>query len=234
MRTEAEELDYYASLCSIDPVIARETPIRLADRVSRGMRKYYEELSPLELTSLLVPVSWYLDSTGFPKERCLANLCDYMETYCIVKGESSIDHLRSSVEAPGRPHTLIITPSTIRCADVLRTLRPRYETPTSAMGKFFNQDMLLIPSMDWAVKTRIGIGVCTPSRCLEMLMSNCMKADNLYRVIIDASYLDHKKAGVFDHKEVLERIMMVFHTKGVPDRLKDRGEQGKPRGILWF
>jgi len=67
-----------------------------------------------------------------------------------------------------------------------------------------------------------------------MLMSNCMKADNLYRVIIDASYLDHKKAGVFDHKEVLERIMMVFHTKGVPDRLKDRGEQGKPRGILWF
>ena len=73
-----------------------------------------------------------------------------------------------------------------------------------------------------ADRRRIGIGVGTPARILDLIKSDALKTDNLKRVVIDGTYLDQKKRSIFDMKEIFMPLLDFLSHK----KLKTRYEEG--------
>jgi protein CMS1 len=67
---------------------------------------------------------------------------------------------------------------------------------------------------------RIGIGIGTPQRLLDLLEKNVMTTLNLKRIVIDASHLDQKKRSIFDMKELLDPLVRLLSTHLILDRLE--------------
>lgn len=68
---------------------------------------------------------------------------------------------------------------------------------------------------------RIGIGIGTPQRLLDLLEKDVMKPKDLKRIVIDGSHLDQKKRSIFDMKELLDPLVKLLSTPSIKDRLDD-------------
>jgi protein CMS1 len=66
---------------------------------------------------------------------------------------------------------------------------------------------------------RIGIGIGTPQRLLDLLEKDVLKTKDLKRIVIDGSYLDQKERSIFDMKELLDPLIKLLSTKQVSDML---------------
>jgi len=73
---------------------------------------------------------------------------------------------------------------------------------------------------DYLTIPRIGIGIGTPQRLLDLLMKDVMKTKNLKRIVIDGSHLDQKKRSIFDMKELLDPLVRLLSTHPISDRLE--------------
>ena len=60
---------------------------------------------------------------------------------------------------------------------------------------------------------RIDFGVGTPERLSALLDLNALSTANLKRVVIDASYIDQKKRGILDMKELHEPLIRLLLRK---------------------
>lgn len=62
---------------------------------------------------------------------------------------------------------------------------------------------------------RIGIGVGTPQRILDLLSMDALKPDNLRRIVIDASYLDQKRRSILDHGEIFGPLVRILNQENI-------------------
>lgn len=53
---------------------------------------------------------------------------------------------------------------------------------------------------------RIDFGVGTPDRLIALLEDGALSTANLKRVVVDVSYIDQKKRGILDMKELHESL----------------------------
>jgi protein CMS1 len=60
---------------------------------------------------------------------------------------------------------------------------------------------------------RIDFGVGTPERLSALLDQNALSTANLERVVIDCSYIDQKKRGILDMKELHEPLIRLLLRK---------------------
>ncbi|KAG0138482.1 U3-containing 90S pre-ribosomal complex subunit-domain containing protein [Tuber indicum] len=195
--------------------MARMDPKLLADYVAQRLKRFEKDLSSVELEDRYISESAFLDTTAFTSPRTLRNLPAYLESF-------SKFALIKSAATPGTPHTLILTLAAVRATDLARAVR-KYQTKDSLVAKLFAKHIKLKDSITTCQTSRIGIGVGTPGRILDLLKEGVLKVDELKNVVIDASYVDKKGFGAFDIRETQKGIMGILGFAGVKARF-ERGE----------
>lgn len=60
---------------------------------------------------------------------------------------------------------------------------------------------------------RVDFGVGTPERLSALLEEKALSTANLKRVVIDVSYIDQKKRGILDMKELHEPLIKLLLRK---------------------
>ncbi|CUS14484.1 unnamed protein product [Tuber aestivum] len=230
-----------------DPVnedMARMDPRLLADYVAQRLRRFEKDLSSVELDdryisgwppykvigislheqwdlSLILAESAFLDTTSFTSPRTLGNLPAYLETF-------SKFALVKSPATPGTPHTLVLTSAALRATDLARAVR-KYQTKDSLVAKLFAKHIKLKDSVTTCQTSRMGIGVGTPGRMLDLIKQGALKVNELRNVVIDASHIDKKGFGVFDVREAQKGVMEILGFAGV----RARFESGEGR-IMFY
>lgn len=71
---------------------------------------------------------------------------------------------------------------------------------------------------------RIDFGVGTPDRLAALLEEKALSTANLKQVVIDVSYIDQKKRGILDMKELHESLIKLLLRKNFVGEGKVRGD----------
>ncbi|KAK3217483.1 hypothetical protein GRF29_1g3226472 [Pseudopithomyces chartarum] len=116
----------------------------------------------------------------------------------------------------GAPHTLVVTASGIRAADVFRSLKaglPKVGVKNPNVAKLFAKHMKVAEQVEHLKKNKVDFGVGTPDRLSTLLDQNALSTANLKRVVVDVSYIDQKKRGILDMKDLHEPLIKLLLRK---------------------
>ena len=90
----------------------------LADLFARQIKRHYTELTAVEMNDLYVPSSAFRDTSDFSSTRNLDSLAIFLQDFTSGGQEA----LSTTCEETGSPHTLLVTSSGIRAADITRSV----------------------------------------------------------------------------------------------------------------
>ncbi|KAL8798166.1 MAG: hypothetical protein Q9182_006897 [Xanthomendoza sp. 2 TL-2023] len=212
---------------SINLTIGKMNSRLLADLIAQRTRNFGQDLSLVELQDLHVPESAILDTSEWDQERLAQNLPEFLVHFAQDGGMSP--DLSLAPKMPGSPHTVVITSAALRAAElsrkltVIRVLR-RFQTEDATVAKLFAKHIKLKDATVFVQKTRINIGIGTPSRMIDLLTERQFKAlkiDDLDRVIIDCSFVDQKKRSIFDMKETQRPLIQLLNRHELKARYAD-------------
>ena len=224
----------------------------LSDHLLQRTRRFNNDLSIVELEDLTLPSTAITDTTSFSNPRTTDHLPSFLETFGSRAGGPGSTNpqkkKRTLAQAPkekGSPHTLIIAGAGLRAADLTRALRS-FQSKESMVAKLFAKHIKLKEAVEMCGKTRMGIGVGTPQRLIDLLEaggegkgaegggkkagSAALSLKRLERVVVDASHIDQKKRGILDMKETQGPLMRFLGTK----ELRERYGDGEGRVQLLF
>ncbi|ETN41414.1 uncharacterized protein HMPREF1541_03349 [Cyphellophora europaea CBS 101466] len=200
---------------SHDESIAKRDPALLADFFAQKVAKHYGDTTIIEQQDIGIARDWILDTTEFDQPHIAENLPAYLDKFV----EGGRDAL-TTVDADGTPKALIISPSGIRVADVVRELR-EYTTATSKVGKLIAKHQKLKENIDYLSKTKTGIVVSTPARFRDLVNHGALKTSSLVAVVIDASYQDEKRRMLTDMAEIFKQLIEFLGQDSIKTRLDD-------------
>ncbi|KAG9520795.1 hypothetical protein KCV07_g4126, partial [Aureobasidium melanogenum] len=219
---EEDALDLEAG---VNHAIAHMDSQLLADHVAQRTKRFHTELSDMELEDMHIPSHAIVDTTSWDKPRNLENLPAFIEQF---KDERRSDKpgktLSDAVKQKSTPHTIVIAASGIRAADLTRALR-KFQTKDSLIAKLFAKHIKLQEAIKMVKESKIGMGVGTPQRLIDLFDDGALSAGRLERIIIDASHIDSKKRGILDMKEVESPLIKLltrpsFKEKYNEDKMK--------------
>lgn len=72
---------------------------------------------------------------------------------------------------------------------------------------------------------RVDYGVGTPDRLSALLEAKALSTANLKRVVIDVSYIDQKKRGILDMKDLHEPLIKLLLSKEFLGDDKEGGDE---------
>ncbi|KAI4227151.1 MAG: hypothetical protein L6R36_002648 [Xanthoria steineri] len=217
--TETRETD-----SNINTAIGEMDNRLLADYVAQCTKRFGEDLSLVELEDMHVPESAILDTSEWNQDRLAANLPDFL-THTVQRNGMSTDLYQAPVK-PGSPHTLVLTGAALRAAELSRVLR-KFQGKEVTVAKLFAKHIKLKDATAFVKKTRINIGVGTPTRIIDLLAERALKLEKLERVIIDTSFLDRKKRNIFDMKETQQPLMQLLNMAELKSRYTTTGSPVK-------
>ncbi|KAN0072161.1 U3-containing 90S pre-ribosomal complex subunit domain containing protein [Elaphomyces granulatus] len=197
----------------------------LADHFMQRARKLNKELTAVELNDLHIPEQAFRDTTSF-RLRTLDNLPDFLRAYSPNKGND----LSKASEVKGTPHTLVVASAGLRAADLVRALRS-FQTKEAIVAKLFAKHIKLDEAKKFVQRTRINIGVGTPQRLIDLIESKTLKVQELERIVIDGSYIDQKKRGIFGMKEMHFPLLQLL---GCSEFRKRYGVKSQRLQVLVF
>ncbi|PYI02164.1 hypothetical protein BO78DRAFT_400779 [Aspergillus sclerotiicarbonarius CBS 121057] len=180
----------------IDEAIGKMDGRLFADHFAQKAKRHNKELSAVELSDLSVPDSAFLDTSSFEQSRNLEQLPAFLKAFSPNKGAD----LAKASEEKGTPHTLVVSGSGLRAADVVRALRS-FQNKESIVGKLFAKHIKLEEAKQFLERARTGIGAGTPARISDLIDAGALKLGELERIVLDGSYVDQKQRGIFDMKE---------------------------------
>ncbi|QSS58970.1 hypothetical protein I7I51_08400 [Histoplasma capsulatum] len=183
----------------IDESIGKMDGPLLADFFAQQAKRHNSQLTAIELDDVYVPEQAFLDTTSWKSPRVLENLPAFLKVYSRKKG--SPDSLSTAPKENGSPHTIVITLAGLRAADITRALR-QFQNQDCAVAKLFAKHIKLAEAKEFVKKTRVGIGIGTPVRLNDLATSGELRLKQLQRIVIDGSYVDQKKRGIFDMKDL--------------------------------
>ncbi|KAJ9210701.1 hypothetical protein DTO166G4_7661 [Paecilomyces variotii] len=183
----------------------------LADHFAQRTKKFNKEMTPVELNDLHVPEQAFLDTTSF-ESRKLESLPEFLKTF---KGKD--EDLAKASEEKGSPHTLVVAAAGLRAADLVRALRP-FQNKESMVGKLFAKHIKLDEAKQFCERARMGFGVGTPVRLIDLIDSGALKLTEVKRIVIDASHIDQKQRGIFDMKEIYLPLLKLLTKPELRER----------------
>jgi protein CMS1 len=195
--------------------MAEMDPSLLADHVAKTIKRCYKKDTTIELDERYLPSSTFTDTSGFKEARKKDNLGPFLEF--LVAGDRS--RLTNAAKETARPHTIVLCQAGIRAADLARVLRP-YEAAGNAVVKLFAKHFKIEQQAVFLRKNKAGFGVGTPQRVKELITTRALKLDNLVRIVIDGSYLDEKKLGIWGHQEVFKAMLEILKLDDVQKRIE--------------
>ncbi|PGH26708.1 hypothetical protein AJ80_01654 [Polytolypa hystricis UAMH7299] len=197
----------------IDESIGKMDGRLLADFFAQQAQSQNSELTTMELDDIYVPEQAFLDTSSWQSSRNLENLPSFLKAHVPKKGAS----LSIAPEETGSPHTLVITLAGLRAADITRSLRP-FQNKDCAVAKLFAKHIKLKEAKEFVQRTRIGIGVGTPARVNDLVDSDALNLGSLKRIVIDGSYIDQKKRGIFDMREIHFPLLRFLNRVDLRER----------------
>ncbi|KAE8151929.1 U3-containing 90S pre-ribosomal complex subunit-domain containing protein [Aspergillus avenaceus] len=197
---------------SIDEAIGKMDGRLFADHFLQKAKRHNKELSAVELSDLSVPDSSFLDTSSFESARQLDQLPAFLKAFS-PKGSD----LSKSSEEKGTPHTIVVSPSGLRAADVCRALRT-FQTKESPIGKLFAKHIKLEEAKQFLERSRVAVGAGTPARISDLIGTGSLKLNELKRIVIDGSYVDQKKRGIFDMKETHLPLLQLLTRSELRER----------------
>lgn len=72
---------------------------------------------------------------------------------------------------------------------------------------------------------RVDYGVGTPDRLSALLEDGALSTANLKRVVVDVSYIDQKKRGILDMKDLHEPLIKLLLRKEFLGEDKEGGDE---------
>ncbi|OAX80813.1 hypothetical protein ACJ72_04844 [Emergomyces africanus] len=199
----------------IDESIGKMDGRLLADFFAQQAKRHDSELTTVELDDIYIPEHAFLDTTSWKSPRKLENLPSFLKVYSRNKG--SPDSLSTAPEENGSPHTIVITLAGLRAADITRSLR-QFQNKDCAVAKLFAKHIKLAEAKEFVKKTRVGIGIGTPVRLNDLADSGELSLARLKRIVIDGSYVDQKKRGIFDMKDLHLPLLRFLNRTDLRDR----------------
>ncbi|KAL8862296.1 MAG: hypothetical protein Q9178_001305 [Gyalolechia marmorata] len=197
-----------ASKEDINPDIGMMDNRLLADYVAQRTKRFGEDLSLVELEDMHIPESAIVDTSEWNRERQTTNLPDFLTHFAQYDARST--DLSLAPMQPGSPHTLVLTGAALRAAELSRVLR-KFQKKDATVAKLFAKHIKLQDATAFVKKTRINIGVGTPSRIIDLIAEGALRLETLERVVIDCSFLDRKKRNIFDMKETQRPLMQLLN-----------------------
>ncbi|KAH7109082.1 U3-containing 90S pre-ribosomal complex subunit-domain containing protein [Dendryphion nanum] len=195
----------------------------LADYINSRTRLYGKDLSSVELEDKFIPgiiipclkhsspsnsiiARCVKDSTSWGKPRTLDNIAAFLK-------QQSADLKPTPGKPNGAPHTLVVAASGIRSADTFRALKtglPKQGVKNPNVSKLFAKHMKIAEQVEHLTKHKVDFGVGTPDRLSALLDQKALSTANLKRIVIDVSYIDQKKRGILDMKELHEPLIKLL------------------------
>ncbi|KKZ64544.1 hypothetical protein EMCG_01423 [[Emmonsia] crescens] len=199
----------------IDESIGKMDGPLLADFFAQQAKRHDSELTTVELDDVYVPEQAFLDTSSWKSPRKLENLPSFLKVYSRKKG--SPESLSTAPEETGSPHTIVITLAGLRAADITRALR-QFQSKDCAVAKLFAKHIKLAEAKEFVKNTRVGIGIGTPVRLNDLASSGELSLKHLKRIVIDGSYVDQKKRGIFDMKDLHFPLLKFLNRADLRDR----------------
>ncbi|KAL8794784.1 MAG: hypothetical protein Q9195_002738 [Heterodermia aff. obscurata] len=199
----------------------------IADWVAQRIRRFAPDMSVVELEDQYLPGrngTMSLSTTDFSQTHMIyrAMLQGYYH-YSSKRTKSS--KLSSASKSLGSPHTLVVTAAGLRAADATRTLRV-FQTEDACVAKLFAKHIKLKDALEYVKKTRMAIGVGTPTRLIDLLDAekDALSSNKLERIIVDCSHINQKKHGIFDMKETLQPLIALLNRENMKSRYGKENE----------
>lgn len=149
----------------INPAIGYMDSKLMADHIAQRTKRFRPDVSLVEAEDLHIPERAILDTTTFSEARATDKLPAFLEHFANGKRKKK---LSSAPNVKGSPHTLVIAGAGLRAADLTRVLRV-YQTKDCMVAKLFAKHIKLKEALETVSKARIGIGVGTPQRIIDLL-----------------------------------------------------------------
>ncbi|KIX01915.1 uncharacterized protein Z518_07854 [Rhinocladiella mackenziei CBS 650.93] len=196
----------------VDESIALMDPLLLTDHFAKSLRRCFPDGGAIAIEDQYLPTKAILDSTNFDKAHVTTNLPEFLETFS-QNGKSEL----STCEEETKPHTLVITSSGIRTADLTRALRT-FHTKECQVAKLIAKHMKLQDNVEYMKKTKVGIAISTPVRLQDLIEAGAIQLDGLRRIVVDGSYRDEKKRTIFEMDELFRPLMALLNLDGIRRR----------------
>ncbi|EEH23546.2 hypothetical protein PABG_05757 [Paracoccidioides brasiliensis Pb03] len=197
----------------VDESIGKMDGRLLADFFAQQAKRHNSELTTVELDDVYVPEQAFLDTSSWKSPRKLENLAMFLKVYSKKRGNS----LSTAPADMGSPHTIVITLAGLRAADITRALR-QFQTKDCAVAKLFAKHIKLNEAKEFVKKKRVSIGIGTPVRLNDLASSGELSLKHLKRIVIDGSYVDQKKRGIFDMKDLHLPLLQFLNRADLRDR----------------
>ncbi|KAL8799379.1 MAG: hypothetical protein Q9200_007554 [Gallowayella weberi] len=195
-RRESESQKLHTDLAeSINLAIGKMNSRLLADLIAQRTRNFGHDLSLVELEDLHVPESAILDTSEWDQERLAQSLPDFLVHFAQHDGKSP--DLSLAPDMPGKEDAQ----------------RQRSSVQKAYRSKLFAKHIKLKDATAFVQKTRINIGIGTPSRMIDLLTEQALNFHNLDRVIVDGSFIDQKKRSIFDMKETQRPLIQLLNRQ---------------------
>ncbi|EXJ79466.1 hypothetical protein A1O3_08968 [Capronia epimyces CBS 606.96] len=208
----------------VDETIAMMDPALLADHFAKFVRKSFPDSSSIELEDQFLPTKAFLNTSDFNKRHTAVNLPEFLEKFS-DKGKTGL----SSCDDKASPHTLVVTSSGIRTADLTRELRV-FNNENVKVAKLIAKHMKLKDNVEYMQKTRVGIAIGTPGRLKDLIDAGALKPKGIRRIVVDGSYRDQKKRTIFEMNELFQPLMTLLNS----DELRQRYGTDDKIDILVF
>lgn len=190
--------------------IAQMSPVLVADYFGQRLRRIDKNASIVELNDSYVPSRAFVDTTLYTHPRVLAHLTDFLEQFAGLNET----HISTASTTTGSPHTLIITAAALRAADVSRAVRG-LQGNGYVVAKLFAKHIKLQQSIELCNSLKMGIGVGTPRRILDLIKDGVLKTDNLNTIVVDLSAVNEKKQGILDIHETAKSVFELLNEPRV-------------------
>ncbi|OCT55121.1 Protein cms1 [Cladophialophora carrionii] len=190
-------------------------PALLADRLAKYIQKYCPNSSPIELEEQYLPAKAFLDTTGYDRDRVAANLPQFIERFS-PEGKTGL----STCDEKASPHTLVVTSSGIRTADLYRELRV-FQNAETKVGKLIAKHMKLRDNIEYMLGNKIGIAISTPFRFKQLVDADALKTEKLRRIVVDGSYCDEKNNTIFMMAQTFNPLVTLLNEKSIRQRYGD-------------
>ncbi|KAI9655842.1 MAG: hypothetical protein M1821_005277 [Bathelium mastoideum] len=210
----------------------------LADHIAQCIKRFEPDLSSVELEDRYVPgnlvLYWLLvvrSGTKDTDSRHYQNAQYTIRRIGVFREPQTTWHSILNITWKGQRLQLSFQalPTRVDVPTLLSSLR-KFQSKDSMVAKLFAKHIKLKEAKDMVKRTRIGIGVGTPQRLIDLLDDGALSIEHLERIVVDASHINQKQRGILDMRETEIPLSQLLARK----ELRSRYNSEQKVDLLFF